>query len=123
MIFALSLCLHGAADQGQTCTEIAAAEAAKLEEGKEKQDYLKIVEALEDPLESAWSAVQRVGTFAPSRRGLWTGSDLIWGRFVVETWGLPAEVGGQSSAVGHCRSHSSECWLCDLMELWTHRPW
>ena len=45
-------CPHCAADQGETAEEIAAAEAATLEEGKEKQDYLKIIEALEDPLES-----------------------------------------------------------------------
>ena len=62
----MSLCLHGAVDQGQTAKEIAAEAAAECEEGETKQDYLKIVEALEDPLESAWSAVRGVGTFEPT---------------------------------------------------------
>ena len=62
----LSLCLHGAADQGQTPKDIATKDAAKWGEGEEKQDYLMIVEALEDPLESAWSAVPRGGTLAPA---------------------------------------------------------
>ena len=64
-VFALSRCLHGAADQGQTAKEIAVEYEAKCEEGEDKQDFLKIVEALEDPLESASSAVRGVGTFAP----------------------------------------------------------
>ena len=64
-IFALSLCLRGAADQGQTPKEIAAAEAATLDEGEKKQRYFKIAESLEDPLESDWSAVRGVGTLAP----------------------------------------------------------
>ena len=50
--FTLSLlCLHGAADQGQTAEEIAAAEAAKRE-GDQKQCYLKTAEALKDHLQS-----------------------------------------------------------------------
>ena len=61
----LSRCLHGAADQGQTAKEIAVEYEAKCEEGEDKQGFLKIVEALEDPLESAWSAVRGVGTLAP----------------------------------------------------------
>ena len=48
----MSLCLHGAVDQGETAEEIAAAEAAKLEEGVEKQRYLKTAEALKDHLQS-----------------------------------------------------------------------
>ena len=52
-IFAFSLCLHGAADPGQTATEIAEEAAAECEEGEEQQRYLKIFEVLEDPIESA----------------------------------------------------------------------
>ena len=51
-IFALSLCLHGVADRGQTAEERAAANAAMLEEGEKKQRFLKIVEALQDHLKS-----------------------------------------------------------------------
>ena len=47
----MSLCLHGAADQGQTAEEIAVAEAAK-KEGDQKQTYLKTAEALKDHLQS-----------------------------------------------------------------------
>ena len=50
-IFALSLCRHCAADQGQTA-ERAAANAAERQEGEEKQHYLKIAEALKDQLKS-----------------------------------------------------------------------
>ena len=51
----MSLCLHCAADQGETAEEIAAAMAAEWEEGDTKQVFLKIVEALKDHLEShAW---------------------------------------------------------------------
>ena len=64
-IFALSLGLRGAADQGQTAKEMAAVAAAECEEGEDKQDYLKIVFSLEDPLESTWSAVRGRG---PSNR-------------------------------------------------------
>ena len=49
-LFTLSLCLHLAADQGQTAEEGAAANAVKRQEGEEKQRYLKIVEALKDHL-------------------------------------------------------------------------
>ena len=48
----MSLCLHGAADQGQTAEERAAEIAAEREEGEEKQRYLKITEALKDQLKS-----------------------------------------------------------------------
>ena len=46
----MSLCLHCAADQGQTAEEIAAAKAAECEEGEVKQRYLMIAEALKDHL-------------------------------------------------------------------------
>ena len=48
----MSLRLRGAADQGQTAEEMAAAKAAECEEGEEKQGYLKIVEILKDHLKS-----------------------------------------------------------------------
>ena len=48
----MSLCLHGAANQGQTAEEMAAAKAAEREEGEEKQRYLKIAEAIKDQLKS-----------------------------------------------------------------------
>ena len=50
----MSLCLHGAANQGQTAEEMAAAKAAEREEGEEKQRYLK--KSHEMAL-IAWSAV------------------------------------------------------------------
>ena len=43
--------LRGAADQGQRLKKMVAA-IAERKEGKEKERYLKIVEALEDPLQS-----------------------------------------------------------------------
>ena len=52
--FAMSLCLHGARDQGQTAEERAAAKAEQ-EEGEVKQLYRKIADALKDHLKSrAW---------------------------------------------------------------------
>ena len=48
----MSLCLRGAADQGQTAAEVAAAKAAQCAEGERKQRYLKIAEALKDHLKS-----------------------------------------------------------------------
>ena len=50
----MTLCLHGAVDQGETAEEMTANEAER-EEGKEKQGHLKIVEILKDHLKShAW---------------------------------------------------------------------
>ena len=71
--FALSPCLHCAADKGQTAEEIARAKAAECEEGMEKQCYLKILDALKDHLKShAWLERRTVGTFVPR-----TGRDLV----------------------------------------------
>ena len=90
----MSICLQGAAGQGLTAEQMAAAKAAECREGKEKQGYLKIVEILKDHLES---------------RVRWTGSNSVAGRFVCGALGLTTEVGGQST-VGHCAA--TECLLC-----------
>ena len=50
------------------------------------------------------------GTFAP-----WADSDLVVGRFVLQTPGLTTEVGGPSAAVGHCAAvTATECWVVSL---------
>ena len=88
----MSFCLLSAADQGETAEEIASATAAEREEGEEKQRYLKIAEALKDHLKShprlyCNSSECRVGG-GPLHRGPWTDSDLVLGRFGLETPGL-----------------------------------